>query len=257
MDKESRYKAPALTKGIEILELLSLAHKELTAVEISSALKRSVSEIYRMLQVLEELGYISKNENGFSLTNRLLAMSMGRPSIRSLVAAAFPIMHNVSHASRQSCHLAVESGAEMVVIAGVEAPGFFGFAVRPGYRQPLHRSSSGRILLAFQSLNARQLMIDEIRDSGEPIDDQALATELNTIVRDGGSVAPSPIFAGITDLAVPICIAGQARAALAVPFVEGPGAYTDIDAVQTLISCAAQRIAKAIVSGGASDGPKQ
>lgn len=207
-----------------------------------------------MLQVLEELGYISRNDNKFSITNRLHVISMGWPPIRNLVVAALPIMRNVSSMSRQSCHLAVESGVEMVVIAGVEAPGFFGFAVRPGYRQPLHRSSSGRILLAFQSLDARQLMIDEIRESGQPIDDDALGRELNKISREGGSVTPSPIFTGITDLAVPIYIAGQVCAALTVPFIDGPGAHTNLASVRTLISSAAMNISNQVGLAASSGG---
>ncbi len=80
------------------------------------------TECYRFSKSL----VISRNDNKFSITNRLHVISMGWSPIRNLVAAALPIMRNVSSMSRQSCHLAVESGVEMVVIAGVEAPAFSG-----------------------------------------------------------------------------------------------------------------------------------
>ena len=247
MIEQSRYKAPALTKGLEILEYLAQTGGELNAREISTGLKRSVGEIYRVLQVLEELGYISRGESGFSLTNRLLALSMGRPVIRDLITVAVPIMHNLACKSGQSCHLVVASSMEMVVIAGVEARGLIGFAVRVGYRRPLHRSASGRVLLAFQSAEGRREMIDEIREGGELIDDHTLAIELDTIARDGGCVAPSPVITGITDLSAPVRIAGQARAALTVPFVHGHDAHVDLASLRAAVWSAAMRIANQLV----------
>jgi DNA-binding IclR family transcriptional regulator len=136
---------------------------------------------------------------------------------------------------------------EMVVIAGVEAPGLIGFAVRVGYRRPLHRSASGRVLLAFQSAEGRREMIDEIREGGELIDDHTLAIELDTIASDGGCVAPSPVITGITDLSAPVRIAGQARAALTVPFVHGHDAHVDLASLRAAVWSAAMRIANQLV----------
>lgn len=119
--------------------------------------------------------------------------------------------------------MAVASGAEMVVITNVEAPGLSGFTIRIGYRRPLHRSASGRILLAFQSINARSLMLDAVRATGDTVDDAMLQTQIDAILREGGGVTPIPVLTGITDLSVPILVRNSARAALTVPFVDGPG----------------------------------
>ena len=56
MTNPPRYQAPALKKGLEILELLATSEQALTMSDISGALGRSVGEIFRMLQVLEERG---------------------------------------------------------------------------------------------------------------------------------------------------------------------------------------------------------
>ncbi|MFD2430642.1 hypothetical protein ACFSUK_26360 [Sphingobium scionense] len=52
--------------------------------DISAALYRSVSEIFRMLQVLEEHGYIARAEDGYRLTNRLFTLGMSQPPIATL-----------------------------------------------------------------------------------------------------------------------------------------------------------------------------
>ncbi|MFK3888165.1 IclR family transcriptional regulator [Sphingomonas sp. NPDC079357] len=234
MTNPPRYQAPALKKGLEILELLATSEQALTMSDISGALGRSVGEIFRMLQVLEEHRYIARDDDGYRLTNRLFALGMGRPPVRDLTVTALPVMQGLARATGQSCHLAVASGAEMVVIAGVEAPGLSGFAVRVGYRRPLHRSNSGRVLLAFQSAPIRAAMMADIRESGGEVD-PAIDGQLDALVAVGDAVTPSPMLEGITDLSAPIIEHGMARAALTVPFVAGRAARVSLDETRALL----------------------
>ena len=63
MAKEpTKYRAPALDKGLDIIELLAAAPAALSIAEISEGVGRSRGEIFRMLQVLEERDYIARNE---------------------------------------------------------------------------------------------------------------------------------------------------------------------------------------------------
>ena len=55
---ESKYRAPALEKGLDILELLSRQKRPLLISQMASLLERSVSEIFRMAMVLVERGYL-------------------------------------------------------------------------------------------------------------------------------------------------------------------------------------------------------
>ena len=47
-----KYRAPALDKGLDIIELLASADEGLSQAEIAKALNRSPNEIYRMLDRL-------------------------------------------------------------------------------------------------------------------------------------------------------------------------------------------------------------
>ncbi|WP_256869070.1 IclR family transcriptional regulator [Sphingobium lactosutens] len=246
MTGKARYQAPALTKGLEILELLASASEPLIMSDISVALGRSVSEIFRMLQVLEEHGYIARDEDGYRLTNRLFALGMSQPPIRDLASTALPVMQDLARKAGQSCHLAVASGAEMVVIIAIEAPGLSGFAVRVGYKRPLHRSNSGRILLAFQSPDARAAMLADIRATDEALDEAELIARLDAAVAAGGAIAPSPMLTGITDLSAPILIGGIARAALTMPFVDGAANRATLDDCSQLVRDAAHAIGTAM-----------
>ena len=56
------YNAPALDKGLDILELLSNNNGGLTQAEIASQLNKSVNEIYRMISTLKNREYVEFNE---------------------------------------------------------------------------------------------------------------------------------------------------------------------------------------------------
>jgi DNA-binding IclR family transcriptional regulator len=242
MTGKTRYQAPALKKGLEIIELLAAANGPIIMSDISVALGRSVSEIFRMLQVLEEHGYIARAEDGYRLTNRLFALGMSQPPIRDLASTALPVMQELARRAGQSCHLGVASGAEMVVIIAIEAPGLSGFAVRVGYRRPLHRSNSGRILLAFQPPESRAAMLEDIRANGGDFDENDLSARLDAVVVAGGANAPSPMLTGITDLSAPILAGDVARAALTMPYVDGPANRATMDECSHLVREAARTI---------------
>ncbi|MCC2975192.1 IclR family transcriptional regulator [Sphingomonas sp. PL-96] len=253
MTTKSRYQAPALKKGLEILELLATAEAGLSMSDISGALGRSVSEIFRMLQVLEEHRYILRDESGFRLTSRLFSLGMRQPPVRDLVSTALPVMQELARNTGQSCHLAVPSGSDMVVIAGIEAPGLIGFAVRIGYRRPLHLSASGRILLAFQPRNARAGMLAEVREAGHVVDEAALFPVLDALAADGGGGAPSPVLNGIMDISVPVLSGYVARAALTIPFVDGPGSRVALAETRAALEAAAAEVSGQLAPSGQPD----
>ena len=61
-DDADRYRAPALDKGLDILELLAGVEQGLTQAEIAKRLDRSPNEFYRMLDRLVRRGYVTKLE---------------------------------------------------------------------------------------------------------------------------------------------------------------------------------------------------
>ena len=59
-EDEDRYRAPALDKGLDILELLAGVDGGLTQAEIAKKLDRSPNEFYRMLDRLVRRGYVTR-----------------------------------------------------------------------------------------------------------------------------------------------------------------------------------------------------
>src|SRR3546814_3794137 len=68
--KATTYAAPALEKGLDILELLSSVSRPMGLSDISQAVGRSKNEIFRMLHVLEKRHYIERAQGKYLYTLR-------------------------------------------------------------------------------------------------------------------------------------------------------------------------------------------
>lgn len=246
-----RYSAPALEKGLDIIELLSIGGEFLTLGGIAERLGRSRGEIFRMVSVLEARGYIARSgpDDAFTVTNRLFELGMRYPPVRTLVEAALPVMADLAGAIGQSCHLVVASREHNVVIARCESPGDESFALSLGYRRNLAESTSGRVLLAFQNAEQRKAMLHQVRrHPPNGYDEAALLAELEPIRARGYEISGSRTIVGITDIGAPICDAmGVAVACLTVPFINRVDRRNDLPAATEGVVAAAQRISACLL----------
>src|SRR5580692_831836 len=90
--------APALEKGLDLLEALAEAPGGLTQKALALRLGRSVGEIFRMLGVLERRAYIARDAatGQYGLTLRLFELANRHPPMRRLQSAALPIMQDLA-----------------------------------------------------------------------------------------------------------------------------------------------------------------
>jgi DNA-binding IclR family transcriptional regulator len=239
----TKYSAPALDKGLDILELLAESIRPLTMGQIADRLSRSKGEIFRMLVALERRRYIQRDEatEGFLIGNRLFEMAMKTAPTRNLVATAMPHISLVAHSLDQSCHLTVLSDTQIVVIARVEAPGELGFAVRLGYRRRVDQSTSGRVLAAFASPADRQRLINRLAEAHPDFDRAGFEARIEQIAQVGHGQSPSRTVRGVTDLSAPIIgETGWAVGALTVPFILRDDQHTGLeDAIPVVVREAA------------------
>ena len=221
---EDKYRAPALEKALDIIELLSLNSDGLAQSDIAKALDKSQSEIYRMLSTLVRRGYVSRSADDlYSLSLKMFALSQRHPPMQRLLQTAPPLMRDAAKRAWQSCHLAVENNADIVVVASAESPGNWSLALRAGTVIGLSNTSAGRILAAFRSDQAMQDLIERHSPAtGEPDMDRAAFMAHVARVRDWGfERMQSETAVGVTNLAYPIFDrSGDAIAVVVCPFLE-------------------------------------
>jgi DNA-binding IclR family transcriptional regulator len=242
---EESYQAPALTKGLEVLEFLS-THPEPYAISaLARALGKSRNEIYRMVIVLENAGYLVRSDSDrFAITRKLFDVAMRAPPQRNLLAHALPEMERLSEETYQSCHLTVASETDIVVVARVESPATLGFSVRVGYRRPLNQSASGRVLYAFQNERGRAAWRALQPAKSEKALWTAVEGDAATIRESGYFQSPSPYVDAVTDIAAPVTLGSNslAIAALVMPFIGGRSAKVSLPQATTATCEAARRI---------------
>ncbi|MCM8730273.1 IclR family transcriptional regulator [Hephaestia sp. GCM10023244] len=242
--KAPTYAAPALEKGLDILELLSGLSQPMGLSDISQAVGRSKNEIFRMLHVLEKRHYIERAQGNdlYTLTNRLFLLGMERPPLKGLLDIALPMLHELSDDTQQSCHLVVPSEQFMVVIARIDPPADLGLVVRIGHRRPILEGTSGMVLTAFQLEPVRQRWIEDYGADMTPKSRAELENRLADITRKGFAAIKSTVVPGITDISVPVMSNGAAVASLAIPYMKRSG----VPVSQTEATTMARTVAAAI-----------
>ncbi|WP_188658184.1 IclR family transcriptional regulator [Sphingomonas metalli] len=244
---EPKYRAPALEKGLDILELLARSPKPLTAAAISERLRRSTSELFRMIQVLEYRGFIRQAPGGgFIPTEKLFALGMEQPPVKSLLETALPLMRDLARRTGQSCHMTMRSGGDIVVVARIESSEQLGFSVRIGHRRPMLESNSAVVHFAFIDEVDRTRWIAQTPD----IDQDKLAdfrARAERVRARGFEKAKSGYTLGITDLAAPILRGTSAAAVLTVPFLQTIADQMPMDDVVKHLRAVAAEISAALL----------
>jgi len=203
-EDDDKYRAPALDKGLDILELLGTSEDGLSQIEIAKALDRSASEIFRMLDRLVRRGYVRRtDEDRYTLTLRLFELAHRTPPLRRLVTGALPLMRAFAYETEQECHLVTYDKHMLVVIAQVDAPGYWSVAIRVGARIDLLDTGSGHVFLAYATTPERATMLRDAR-LDVPAIAPSLARHLDAVRAQGFERMPSQQIPGVTNLAVPI-----------------------------------------------------
>ena len=219
---EERYRAPALDKGLDILELLAETEEGLSQAEIAKALNRSPNEIYRMLDRLVRRGYIARaTTDRYELTLKLFALAHRHAPMRRLVSQSMPVLRDFARAAGQSCHVAVYDRGEVIVVAQVDSPSYWGIAVRVGARVGLFDTGSGHVLLAYATATERKLMAEEHELLPLETRPGDLESRLADIVERGYEQMESRQTPSVVNLAVPILGPhGSIIAAMTCPYVQ-------------------------------------
>jgi len=246
-DKEkSLYSAPALTKGLDVLELLAVARTPMTMKEIAAGLGRSKNEIFRMLVALQERAYITRDPetDAFSLTDRLFTLGLHAPRQQDLLSVVTPELSLIAQDSRQSPHLVVLHHGLTVVVAAVPGGDDMSFTLRLGYGRPAVDATSGHVILAFQPpATARRIIEESEARSPSSLDQVEFYSHLEAIRTRGYELRSSRDFVGITDICCPIYGAdGNAVAAIIIAYVNRHKHQNQHEATLDVLRAACTRI---------------
>lgn len=247
---EGRYSAPALEKGLDVLELLAAEPHSLNLQEIARRLKRTSNELFRMLDVLVRRGYLVRQpDSAYVLSLRLFELAHRHPGVDRLLDCAMPHMQALAGQTGQSNHLCVHHDARLVVLAQAEPPEPMSCSVRQGAHFAFHDDRvSARVISAFQNGGQRDPYLSDLLGSrrAAPARKRALIARLEAIRRRGYDEGPSDTINGVVDICFPIFDHFGVIAALNIVYLRQRDSRVTIRAAREKLRHAAQGVSKAL-----------
>ncbi len=234
--KQQNYQAPALEKGLDIIEFLAREHVSRSQGEIADALGRKQSEIYRMLSCLERRGYIRRDGNLYGLTLRMYQVGRSQQLMTELRRASRVPMERLAEVSGHSCHLSVQHAGELLVTLERMPSKTLCLSVGEGSNFPLWRTASGKVLLGMMTPDERNALLKGDESFNRlPSAFQKRVHQVAELANNKGYLAQSSDMTdGVYDIAIGVGIKGAESAVLALSCLALQG-NADSGAHETLL----------------------
>ncbi len=146
-------KAPALEKGLKILELVLASDQPLTLSAIAQGVEYKVSEIQRMVDYLAQEHYLIRTASGAYAPGMKAYSLADLGGQNALVSRAEGPLRRFALRTGESVHIAVLVEDMLHVVYNVEGRGPVCISVKPGL-YAARGNASGNLLLAYRDQNA-------------------------------------------------------------------------------------------------------
>lgn len=204
MKKANKYAAPALDKGLDILEHLSQTGIPQSQSEVAEALGRKTNEIFRMLACLETRAYILRDpvSGKYQLSLKLYHLSHTHSPVETLRHSAMSPMRNLVDRVGHPAHLCVVDQGALLVVSQVRSSNPVSLSIAEGSRFPLVHTTSGMLMLANHEKEEQGAILDadtEFQTWSKTKRNQ-YRKKLKKLAAQGFCLATSDITQGVTDI---------------------------------------------------------
>lgn len=213
----------SIGRALVVLEALGSARTSLGVTTIADRVGMPKSTVHRILGLLISTRYVVKHGDRYLLAERSFELGSRvqvgpRAELRDV---AGPHLAELYAATRQTVHLGVLSGTDVLYLDKISAPSTPRLPTQVGLRRPTYATGLGKALVAFASPQdaARQVPAKFRRFTAFTMtDSRKWHTTLSCVRETGVAKDNEESFLGITCLAVPIIdpVRGHAVAAISL-----------------------------------------
>ena len=260
--RKGKFLNNTLVKGLHLLEALAEQSGPMGVSELALKLGMGQSNVHRTLQALVELGYVTNEDGRGNYRASLKMWALGARVIARLDVrqAALPAMHRLLEATRETVHLSVLEGEQVMYIDKLDSPEPVRAYSEIGGRAPAYCVATGKALLAWRERPQPSLhAVASNREAFTPatiIDSADMTQELARIRTQGYAVNRGEWRASVWGVAAPI-MDGTGRVVAAIG-VSGPATRIKPASIKVLakaVTDAAQSISSTLAGhGGAAQG---
>ncbi|WP_161897584.1 IclR family transcriptional regulator [Gordonia spumicola] len=207
-----------------ILRAFTVDDHDLPLAEIVRRTGLHKATTHRLAGELVEARMLDRTDNGYRLSGGLFELGMRASVERSLLEIAMPFLQDLYQRTRETVHLGVLDGREVMYVAKIGGHRQASAPSRTGGRMPLHCTGIGKALLAHADSSLRREVLGGplIRLSQRTIVAPGiLAAQLDTARETGVAYEYEESTRGIACVAAPILDVGTNDVVAAVS-VTGP-----------------------------------
>ena len=208
--KEKHFVVPGLSRGLHILELLSQNHSGLMQTEIAQTLKLPIASVSRIVNQLEEMGYLRRNQDSktFFLTLKMMQIGQSAMLDTSVLEISLPVMRQLRDEFHDTAAIGVIHDTSVVVVESIQGTHPFVFMPKPGHTEPIHPTGPGKAIMAWYGEVERDELMSRMtfkRYNERTITSRpAFIKELNRIRERGWALDDAEEYDGVYCIAVPI-----------------------------------------------------
>ncbi|WP_441347010.1 IclR family transcriptional regulator [Rhodococcus sp. 05-2256-B1] len=215
---DSRQNPSILEKAALVLEAFP-GGTTLTLADVSTRTGLPRSTAHRLLVELSRLGWLTRTANSFELGMPLFELGERVSVKHRLRSTAMPFMQDLFAVTGQTVHLAVRDAHEVVYIEKLHGHLPADLPSRIGGRLPLTCTGVGKALLAFETRDLQEAVLDVPLRRYTPhsvTDPRVMRRQLDEIRRIGVAIEREEAAEGKCCVASPVVVSGSVVAAISV-----------------------------------------
>lgn len=210
MAPHERYTVPALSRGLALMTQFTRDDRELTGAELSRRLNLPRASVFRMLQTLEQLGFVERAGDSGAYKLSLGVLRLGFEYLASMEITEYgrPVIEALRDASSYSAHLVVRDMREVVFVSKAVGHNTQFHSIQVGARVPVHATVLGRVLLGGIKFNDLTKLYEGVDLPARTLQTPTTLEALYNLVKQdsarGWGMSQGGFESGISTIAAPV-----------------------------------------------------
>lgn len=153
METKVKEKKSSLGNALRLLYLFNMEEPEYTLSELADKMGVGYSTIHRLTRALMEEGFLARDSKTkkFRLAASILAFEKMIHSYYDICQYSLPVLEKLVLNTGEAAHLATINHDHVVYLQKIESPNYTYMYSYEGKQNPIHATTTGRVILAYGS----------------------------------------------------------------------------------------------------------
>ncbi|MFO6496910.1 IclR family transcriptional regulator [Bacillus sp. z60-11] len=199
----------SVKNALRLLQSFTLDSPEKKVTELALSLGLGKSTVWRLLNTLESEGFVMKDPESkrYKLGLSVLQLNTIVNSTLEINKESQPVLKRLTDDTGETSHIAMRRGFSVVYINRTESPRPVEILSYIGRQNPMHCTSSGKVLLAYDRDGLLECYLKHGLKSVTKqtiTDEKKLKGKLEAVKADGFDVSHGEFIDGVTSVSAPV-----------------------------------------------------